>query len=96
MIGFVLRILEEKLNSLDTTHWSAYDRKILNDIVEILTPFETATHCFQGDKVMTSSMILSCVCVLKATIESLRQIYSSKFVLALSSSRQKVISLQGI
>lgn len=28
--------------------------------IEILTPFETATHCIQGDRVVTSSMIVPC------------------------------------
>ena len=27
--------------------------------MEILTPFETSTHCIQGDKVVTSSMVES-------------------------------------
>ena len=53
MIKSILRIPEDTLNSLDTVHLSTYERKILEEVVEILTPFETATHCIQGDKVVT-------------------------------------------
>jgi len=71
MIHSILRISEEKLESLDTHILTAYDRKILENLVEILTPFETATHCIQGDRVVTSSMIVPRVRVLKSTINSL-------------------------
>ena len=43
---------------------------------EILTPFETATQCIQGDKVVTSSMIVPCIRVLKATMNTLSQFVS--------------------
>ena len=66
MICSTLRVPEEKLQSLNTHKLTAYDRKILEDLVEILTPFETATQCIQGDKVITSSMVVPCVRVLKS------------------------------
>ena len=86
MIRSILRIPEEKLQSLDTHKLTAYDRKILEDVVEILTPFETATHCIQGDKVVTSSMVVPCVRVLKSTIDSLSHKYTSRFVATLKAS----------
>ena len=85
MIRSILRIPEEKLQSLDTHKLTAYDRKILEDVVEILTPFETATHCIQGDKVVTSSMVVPCVRVLKSTIDSLSHKYTSRFVATLKA-----------
>lgn len=45
MIRSILRIPEKKLASLDTHKLMTYDHKLLEDMVEILTPFETATHC---------------------------------------------------
>ena len=81
-----IRIPEEKLQSLDTHKLTAYDHKILEDVVEILTPFETATHCIQGDKVVTSSMVVPCVRVLKSTIDSLSHKYTSRFVATLKAS----------
>ena len=90
MIRSILRIPEEKLNSLDTTvHLSAYECNILEDVVEILTPFETATYCIQGDNVVTSSMVVSCVHVLKKTFESLSEKFSTRFVAQLCSSIDK-------
>ena len=89
MIRSVLRIPAQTLNALDTTHLSTYDRKILEDLIEILTPFETATHCVQGEKIVTSSMAVPCVRVLKETMLSLSQKYSSRFVAALQASVEK-------
>ena len=66
-----MRIPGETLNSLNTTHLSTYDHQILEDIVEILTPFETATQCIYGDKVVTSSIVIPCICVLKETLSTL-------------------------
>ena len=89
MLRSILRIPEDKLNSLDTVHLSTYDRNILHDIVGILTPFETATHCIQGDRVVTSSMVVPCVRVLKKTLQSLSDKFSSRFVTQLCSSLDK-------
>jgi len=61
MIWSVLRVPDEKLTSLNTQTLTVHDRKVLEDLVEILTPFEMATHCVQGDNIVTSSMIVPCV-----------------------------------
>ena len=92
MIRSILRIPEEKLNSLDTSHLTTYKRKILEDIIEILTPFEMATQCVQGEKVVTSSMIIPCVRVLKTKMKTLHQKYNTRFVGALSASVDKRLS----
>ena len=87
MIRSILRIPEEKLNSLGTTHeLTVYDRKLLEDLVEILTPFETATQYIQGNKVATSSMIVPCIRVLKASMTKLSMKFSNRLVLALKTS----------
>lgn len=86
MIRSILRISEEKLNSLDTHQLTTYDQKLLEDLIEILTPFETATQCIQDDKGVTSSMIVPCIRVLKAKMNTLSQKLSSKFVSALKAS----------
>ena len=78
---------------MDTTvHLSAYERNILEDVVEILTPFETATHCIQGDNVVTSSMVVPCVRVLKKTFKSLSEKFSTRFVAQLCSSIDKQLT----
>ncbi len=93
MIRSILRLPTDKLESLNTVSLSAYDRTILEDLVEILTPFETATHCIQGDKVITSSMIVPCIRVLKSTVEDLSHKYTSRFVTTLKSSINKRLSM---
>ena len=86
MVRSVLRVPDEKLISLDTQTLTVYDRKVLEDLVEILTPFETATHCVQGDNIVTSSMIVPCVKVLKSKVELLSRKYTSRFVATLKAS----------
>ena len=92
MIRSVLRISKEKLDSLDTHKLTVYDRKTLEDLIEILTPFETATQCVQGDQVVTSSMIIPCVRVLKSTMETLSHKYTSRFVASLKTSVNKILT----
>ena len=86
MIRSVLRVSDEKLTCLDTQTLTEYDRKILEDLVEILTPFETTTHCVQGDSIVTSSMIAPCVKVLKSKVELLSRKYTFRFVATLKAS----------
>ena len=87
MICSILRIPEDKLDSLGTVHkLTAYDRKLLEDLIEILMPFESATHCIQGNKVVTSSMIVPCIRVLKASMTKLSTKFSNRIVLALKAS----------
>ena len=63
MIRSVLRIPKEKMEPLDTHILTACERKILEDLLEILTPFETTTHLIQEDNVITSSMVVPCVSI---------------------------------
>ena len=83
------------IDSLDTHKLTAYDRKILEDLVEILKPFETATHCIQETKVVTSSKVVPCVRVLKSKIDSLSHKYTSRFVATLKSSINDRLSKYG-
>ena len=90
MVRSILNIPDEKLRSLDTQHQlTAYDRNILKDLIEVLTPFESATHCVQGDWVVTGSMVVPCVRILKTELEALYNKFSSKFVLTLKNSVHK-------
>lgn len=68
-----------------------YDHKLLEDMIEIITPFETATHCVQCDRVITSSLIIpcTCICVLKTTVETLYCKFPSRFVAPLKESVSK-------
>ena len=69
-----------------------YDRNILRDLIDNLTPFESATHCVQGDRVVTGGMVIPCVQILKVELDTLYTKYSSKFVLTLKDSVDKELS----
>ena len=62
MVWSILIVPEEKLDCLDTHHLTVYDCKTLEDLIEI----SHTVH--KGDKVVTSSMIVPCVRVLKILI----------------------------
>ena len=95
-IHSILRIPEEKHESFNTHHLTPYDWKIFEELVQILTPFETATHCIQGDKFVTSSMVDPCVRVLKSTIENLSCKYTSRFVANLKANDQFIRDFQSM
>lgn len=82
MICSVLSVPEHKLSLLDnalviTTH----DRNILNDLIDILTPFKEAT-----DFVPFAGYILPCVKGLLHHIDNSSTKYHSSFVHALQAS----------
>ena len=90
MVRLILRIPADRLHSLDMQHQlTLYDWNILTDFIDILTPFESATHCLQGDGVVTGSMVVPCFRILKVELDALYTKYSSKFVLALKDSVHK-------
>ena len=91
MVRSILPVPEETL--LSTQHQlTAHDRNVLKDLTEILTPFESATHCIQGNNVVAGSMVVPCVRVLKGELEQLSYKYNSPFVKQLKASVQKRLS----
>ena len=54
-IKSILSVGEDQLNSLETSHLTTYERKMLEDLVKILSPFEEANNLAQGQNVITSS-----------------------------------------
>ena len=58
MVRSILRIPEDKLRSLDTQYQlTLYDRNILKDMIDILTPFESATNCVRGQSIVAADNI---------------------------------------
>ena len=91
----ILKVREKKLQLLDTQYkLSTHDRKVFQDMSEILSPFEAATNCIQGDNVVTGSMVIHvpCIHVLTATLEKLNDKYSSWFVATLKASAKRQFS----
>ncbi len=77
MIRSLLRALQDKLQQLGCPQLSKYEYNMLEELVDILTPFENATHLLQGDKVVTSSLVVPCV---RGLTTQLNQLQASTFV----------------
>ncbi len=56
MVRSLHRTPQDKLQQLDCPQLSKHEYNILEDLVDILTAFEKATHLLQGDQVVTSSL----------------------------------------
>ena len=73
MIRSVLAIPAALLDQLDAPTITAYDRNIMNNMLEILEPFEEATDFGQRDMTVTASYIIPTIIGLPihlATMES--------------------------
>ena len=84
----ILRVSEDKLRLLDTAHLTAHERKILEDLVGILSPFQEATDFTQGANIVTSSFVIPCIRGLKKSLETLSVTFNSRMVTALTDSLQ--------
>ena len=89
-IKSILRVPEDKLRSRDSApQLSAYDRKILQDMVTILQHFQEATNLVQGENVVTASVAIPCIHGLRQSLESLSTTCNSRMLLALQTSLEK-------
>lgn len=94
MIRSVLRIPEEKLNELDTKmKLNTHDRVLLQELCDILTPFETATDFTQGDQVVTASLVLPSVRGLRAELAEINTKFNNKLVTTLRRSIERRLSV---
>ncbi len=88
MIRSLLRAPQDKLQQLDCLQLPKYEYNILEELVDIMTPFENATLLLLRDKVVTSSLV-PCVRGLTAQLNQLSSKYNCKLVGALKSSFTK-------
>jgi hypothetical protein len=58
----------------------------------VLMPLKGATHCVHGDSVVTGSLVVPCVRILKAEPEEWYSKHMYKFVLALKDFVQKLLT----
>ena len=90
MIRSVLAIPEEKYQVIEFSNpLSRYDRKILEDMAEILSPFEEATDFLQGQNCVTISYAIPCIRGLHAHLEEMSSKFNCKLVSSLKASLQK-------
>ena len=81
-----LEVSQDKLRQLDTVTLTSYERRVLRELVDILTPFQEATDFTQGQKVVTSSFVLPCIQGLRKALKSFSATYKSGLVPTLASS----------
>ena len=94
MIKSVLSLPESKLAELSgAPKLTAHERNILQDLVEILTPFEEATDIVQISCVPSAGYVLPCVRGLKHHLQAMVSKYHSNFVQALKQSLRTRMSL---
>jgi hypothetical protein len=90
MLRSVLKVPQDVLNSLAySAKPTAYEMKLVSELCEVLLPFEEATDAIQGELIVTSGMVLVCVRGLRAEMQRLRDIYSSRLVTTLQDSIEK-------
>ena len=92
MIKSLLSISTEKLKQLDVPQLTSHDRMYLNELVEILTPFEQATLSVQNEKTVSASLVIPVVKNLLNEIDSLSVKFNCSLVRSLKESVQKRLS----
>ena len=86
MIRSVLRVPEEKLESLDLpTKLTQCDRNSLTKACDILSPFEEVTDLGQRDKTVSTSLTISSILGLTSQLESIQAKYHTKILTTLKS-----------
>lgn len=72
-----------------------YERNCLQDICDILAPFEEVTDMIQGDKVVTSSVVIPCIRGLKMQMAdiNMNSRVNGKLVTALKQSLERRLSV---
>ena len=94
MIRSLLRIPQDTLDQLDTTHkLSHHDRILLSELCDILSPFEAATDFTQGDKVVTATLVIPSVRGLRSQLQVISVKYNCKIVSTLKKSIDTRLSI---
>ena len=86
MVRSLLQISETKLQLLDCPQLNRYQRNILQELCDILTPFETATNLLQGQNSVTSSLVVPSVRGLQTQLQQMATKYHCKLMTTLLSS----------
>lgn len=96
MIRSVLQIPQDKLDQLevDKQHkLSLYDRNCLQDLCDILVPFEEVTDITQGDKIVTCSLVVPSIRGLRVQLDNMQSRFNNKLVSGLKHSLEKRLTV---
>ena len=86
IIRSISKVPKDKLYSLAAPQVTLYDRNMVIDLVEILTPFEDATMSVQIENDVASIYILPCMRGLESKLSLFESDYHSKFIETLYAS----------
>ena len=87
MLRSILRIPANVMDQLDfPDKLSAYELKLIQELCDILLPFEEATDAVQGDNIVTASMVIVCVQGLRHQLENLQERYNSRLITRLGQN----------
>lgn len=86
MLRSIVVVPSDKLDSLDTQKLTAYERNVIKEIIEVLTPFEEATDCAQVENYPSAGYVLPCIRGLEDQLNKMVTKYHSSFILALQKS----------
>ncbi len=90
MIRSILAADPAKMDSIkDAPKLTQYERNIIKDLVEILTPFEEATDFSQIENHPSAGYVIPCIRGLLHQLETMTSKYNCAFVLALKNSLTK-------
>ena len=88
-----LNIPEEKLGLLASPQLSEYERSLLKDLVEILTPFEEVTYFTQKQNYVSVGFIIPGIRGLRKAIEMMNVKYNSEMLSTLKNSLNRIIEI---
>ena len=90
MIWSLLVVSDATLAQLESQYQiSAYEKQLLSELGQILTPFETATDHTQGEVKLTPSLGIPFIRGLRTEMDELGDTYQCKFTSTLQSSVEK-------
>lgn len=93
MIRSLLRVPENVMQELDfNDKLSVPETKLLEELCEVLQPFEEATSAVEGDNIVTASMVIICVRGLKHQLTGLKEERGSRLLSKLLSSLEQRLS----
>ena len=91
-IKSLLSMPTDKLQQLECQQLNSYERAILQDLVETLSPFKEATDATQGQNIVTASFVIPCIRGLHASLNSLQSKYNCPMVADLLASLNRRMS----
>ena len=88
----MLAISAEKLDKLDCMKLTLCKRKTLQEVVDVLIPFESFIHFTQGENMVTSSLVVPCVKGMKKKLVVHGESYSCTLMKTLKASFERRMS----